>query len=38
MTGITAAIPYAFSALAEMKWRHQRLQTPRKVTAGVAAT
>jgi APA family basic amino acid/polyamine antiporter len=32
MTGITAAIPYAFSALAQMKWRwidHQTMQTPR---------
>jgi APA family basic amino acid/polyamine antiporter len=34
MTGITAAIPYAFSALAQMKWRwadHQSMQTPRFV-------
>ncbi|HSV37903.1 MAG TPA: amino acid permease [Nocardioidaceae bacterium] len=32
MTGITAAIPYAFSALAQLKWRwqdHQRGPTPR---------
>jgi APA family basic amino acid/polyamine antiporter len=32
MTGITAAIPYAFSALAQIKWRwidHQTLDTPR---------
>jgi APA family basic amino acid/polyamine antiporter len=32
MTGITAAIPYAFSALAQMKWRwidHKAVQTPR---------
>ena len=32
MTGITAAIPYAFSALAQIKWRwvdHQTLETPR---------
>src|SRR6516225_9028333 len=32
MTGITAAIPYAFSALAQLKWRwidHQTMQTPR---------
>jgi APA family basic amino acid/polyamine antiporter len=32
MTGITAAIPYGFSALAQMKWRwidHRTLQTPR---------
>jgi APA family basic amino acid/polyamine antiporter len=34
MTGITAAIPYAFSALAQMKWRwadHRTMQTPRFV-------
>jgi basic amino acid/polyamine antiporter, APA family len=34
MTGITAAIPYAFSALAQMKWRwidHQTVHTPRFV-------
>jgi APA family basic amino acid/polyamine antiporter len=32
MTGITAAIPYAFSALAQIKWRwidHKTMQTPR---------
>ena len=32
MTGITAAIPYGFSALAQIKWRladHRRLETPR---------
>jgi APA family basic amino acid/polyamine antiporter len=32
MTGITAAIPYAFSALAQLKWRwadHQALHAPR---------
>jgi APA family basic amino acid/polyamine antiporter len=32
MSGITAAIPYAFSALAQIKWRlvdHRELQTPR---------
>jgi APA family basic amino acid/polyamine antiporter len=32
MTGITAAIPYAFSALAQLKWRwrdHATLHTPR---------
>jgi APA family basic amino acid/polyamine antiporter len=32
MTGITAAIPYGYSALAQMKWRwidHKTLQTPR---------
>jgi APA family basic amino acid/polyamine antiporter len=34
MSGITAAIPYAFSALAQVKWRladHRELQTPRFV-------
>jgi len=34
MTGITAAIPYAFSALAQIKWRwvdHHELETPRFV-------
>jgi basic amino acid/polyamine antiporter, APA family len=34
MTGITAAIPYAFSALAQLKWRwhdHATLHTPRFV-------
>ena len=32
MTGITAAIPYGFSALAQLKWRladHRTMQTPR---------
>jgi APA family basic amino acid/polyamine antiporter len=32
MTGITAAIPYAFSALAQLKWRladHRTIETPR---------
>jgi APA family basic amino acid/polyamine antiporter len=32
MTGITAAIPYAFSALAQLKWRwidHEKMDTPR---------
>jgi basic amino acid/polyamine antiporter, APA family len=32
MTGITAAIPYGFSALAQLKWRwvdHRTLETPR---------
>jgi APA family basic amino acid/polyamine antiporter len=32
MTGITAAIPYGFSALAQMKWRladHRAPETPR---------
>jgi APA family basic amino acid/polyamine antiporter len=34
MTGITAAIPYAFSALAQIKWRwidHREVHTPRFV-------
>jgi APA family basic amino acid/polyamine antiporter len=34
MTGITSAIPYGFSALAQMKWRwidHRETQTPRFV-------
>src|SRR3974377_1393559 len=34
MTGITAAIPYGFSALAQMKWRlidHRNTETPRFV-------
>jgi APA family basic amino acid/polyamine antiporter len=34
MSGITAAIPYGFSALAQIKWRvvdHRELQTPRFV-------
>jgi len=34
MTGITAAIPYGFSALAQMKWRwvdHRTVHTPRFV-------
>ena len=32
MTGITAAIPYGFSALAQLKWRwadHKAMETPR---------
>jgi len=40
MTGITAAIPYAFSALAQMKWRwvdHQELHTPRFVRDMIVA-
>ena len=40
MTGITAAIPYAFSALAQLKWRwvdHKALQTPRFVRDTVVA-
>jgi APA family basic amino acid/polyamine antiporter len=43
MTGITAAIPYAFSALAQIKWRfmdHRTLHTPRflrdVIVAGIA--
>jgi APA family basic amino acid/polyamine antiporter len=43
MTGITAAIPYGFSALAQIKWRwidHKTLETPRfardMVVAGLA--
>jgi APA family basic amino acid/polyamine antiporter len=34
MTGITAAIPYGFSALAQIKWRwidHRTVETPRFV-------
>ena len=40
MTGITAAIPYAFSALAQIKWRladHRDLETPRFVRDMVVA-
>jgi APA family basic amino acid/polyamine antiporter len=40
MTGITAAIPYAFSALAQLKWRvidHRTMQTPRFVRDMVVA-
>jgi APA family basic amino acid/polyamine antiporter len=40
MTGITAAIPYAFSALAQLKWRwidHRRTETPRLVRDLVVA-
>jgi len=40
MTGITAAIPYGFSALAQMKWRlvdHRSLDTPRFVRDMVVA-
>ena len=40
MTGITAAIPYAFSALAQIKWRridHRTLQTPRFVRDMIVA-
>jgi basic amino acid/polyamine antiporter, APA family len=40
MTGITAAIPYAFSALAQLKWRvidHRAMQTPRFVRDMIVA-
>src|SRR5438445_2975553 len=40
MTGITAAVPYGFSALAQMKWRladHRKMQTPRFVRDMVVA-
>ena len=40
MTGITAAIPYAFSALAQIKWRladHRAVETPRFVRDMVVA-
>jgi APA family basic amino acid/polyamine antiporter len=40
MTGITAAIPYAFSALAQIKWRwidHKTLHTPRFIRDMVVA-
>jgi APA family basic amino acid/polyamine antiporter len=40
MTGITAAIPYLFSALAQLKWRwadHERAHTPRLVRDLVVA-
>ncbi|MFL6145216.1 MAG: APC family permease [Labedaea sp.] len=40
MTGITAAIPYVFSALAQLKWRvidHRTTQTPRFVRDLVVA-
>jgi APA family basic amino acid/polyamine antiporter len=40
MTGITAAIPYAFSALAQMKWRwadHKGMHTPRFVRDMIVA-
>jgi APA family basic amino acid/polyamine antiporter len=40
MTGITAAIPYGFSALAQLKWRladHRVLETPRFVRDVVVA-
>jgi APA family basic amino acid/polyamine antiporter len=40
MSGITAAIPYGFSALAQIKWRlvdHRQLHTPRFVRDVVVA-
>jgi APA family basic amino acid/polyamine antiporter len=40
MTGITAAIPYGFSALAQLKWRlrdHREIQTPHFVRDVVIA-
>ena len=40
MTGITAAIPYAFSALAQLKWRltdHRSLETPRFIRDMIVA-
>jgi APA family basic amino acid/polyamine antiporter len=40
MTGITAAIPYAFSALAQLKWRwtdRQKYHTPRFARDGIVA-
>ena len=40
MTGITAAIPYGFSALAQLKWRlvdHRTMETPRFVRDMVVA-
>lgn len=40
MTGITAAVPYLFSALAQMKWRlidHRTLETPRFVRDMIVA-
>ena len=40
MTGITSAIPYAFSALAQLKWRwidHRAMHTPRFVRDMIVA-
>jgi basic amino acid/polyamine antiporter, APA family len=40
MTGITSAIPYGFSALAQLKWRwadHQAMQAPRFVRDVIVA-
>ena len=41
MTGITSAIPYGFSALAQLKWRvidHRTMHTPRFARDMVVAT
>ena len=41
MTGITAAIPYTFSALAQLKWRwrdHRTMHTPRFARDAAVAT
>jgi basic amino acid/polyamine antiporter, APA family len=40
MTGITSAIPYGFSALAQLKWRwadHKTMQTPRFIRDMIVA-
>jgi len=40
MSGITAAIPYAFSALAQLKWRwidHREMETPRFIRDMIVA-
>jgi basic amino acid/polyamine antiporter, APA family len=40
MTGITAAVPYLFSALAQMKWRladHRQVETPRFIRDMIVA-
>jgi APA family basic amino acid/polyamine antiporter len=40
MTGITAAIPYGFSALAQLKWRwidHKSMETPRFIRDMIVA-
>jgi basic amino acid/polyamine antiporter, APA family len=40
MTGITSAIPYGFSALAQLKWRwidHQAMHTPRFIRDMIVA-
>jgi basic amino acid/polyamine antiporter, APA family len=41
MTGITAAIPYGFSAAAQIKWRiadHKKMETPRFIRDMIVAT